>query len=314
MIPRLRTAQRRAFGIPHPLDFISMHSSLWLKTTVLAAVVLTSGCTYVKGIYGGKTAPATASPMATRVTTAIPFLPQPQRHYVADISAARAYVGTQRPAHQRMTIIDVRDATEYRLGHPEGARHMPYPRVYQACEAHPFGAAQAQIRSDDGSVCRYGVVKGSTVSSSAADLFNAAQAALPYKDVPIAVLCSTGACAAVAANLLARPESALGQAYAGKGYTEVYVIQEGFVGEPVVARDMATGRVASLDKKGDKLGVEMGKAKAYGVQPLAQDVNNDGKITEADYSGWRNFLGLPYVVSMHANLLSDAAQPYYDQP
>lgn len=291
-----------------------MHSSIWLKATVLAAVVLTSGCSYVKGIYGGKAASASASPIVTNTAVAIPFLPQPQRYYAADISAARAYVGTQRPAHQRMTIIDVRDASEYRLGHPEGARHMPYPRVYQACQAHPFGAAEAQIRSDDGSECRYGAVKGSVIASSAAELFKAAQTTLPYKDVPIAVLCRTGACAADAANLLARPESLLGSTYVGQGYSEVYVIQEGFVGEPLAARDAASGRIASLEKKGEKLGVEVGKSKAYGVQPLAQDANNDGKITQADYSGWRNFLGLPYVVSMHANLLSDVAQPYYGKP
>lgn len=291
-----------------------MHSSLWLKIAVVAVVVLTSGCSYVKGMYGGKTAPAATSPVATSAGPAMAFLPQPQRYYAADISAARAFIGSQRPAHQRMTIIDVRDASEYRLGHPEGARHLPFPRVYQACQAHPSGAAQGQIRSDDGSQCRYGTVQGSAVVSSPMDFFKAAQTVLPYKDVPIALLCRTWACAADAANLLARPEITLGSAYTGKGYTEVYVIQEGFVGEPLVARDAATGRVASLEKKAEKLGVEVGKRKAYGVQPLAQDVNNDGKITQADYSGWRNFLGLPYVVSMHPNLLSDVAQPYYEKP
>jgi rhodanese-related sulfurtransferase len=291
-----------------------MHCSLWLKATALTAVVLTSGCSYVKGFYGGKTPAASVSAVSQSASATTPFLPQTQRHYAADISAARAYVGTQRPLQQRMTIVDVRDASEYRLGHPEGARHMPYPRVYQACEAHPFGVEQAQIRSDDGSQCRYGVVPGSEVRSSAADFFAAAQAALPYKDVAIAVLCRTGACAMDAANLLARPEAVLGGSYAGKGYTEVYVIQEGFVGEPIPARQSQTGRVTSLDKKGEKLDVAVAKATVYAVQPLAQDVNNDGKITQADYSGWRNFLGLPYVVSMHANLLSDAAQVHYDQP
>lgn len=313
MIPILRAALRPAVGLS-PSLLIPMHFSFLRKATVLAALVLTSGCTYIQGIYGGKTASAKAGPLSTSVTPDVAFLPQPQRHYAADISAARAYIGTQRPAHQRMTIIDVRDASEYRLGHPEGARHIPYPRIYQACEAHPFGAQEAQLRSDDGSVCRYGVVAGSTIASSAADLLKATQAVLPYKDVPIAVLCSTGACARTAANVLARPEEALGKGFSGQGYTEVYVIQEGFVGEPMVARDSATGRVASLEKKGEKLDVAMGKAAAYGVQPLAQDVNNDGKITLADYSGWRNFLGLPYVVSMHANLISDMAQPYYDKP
>lgn len=291
-----------------------MHFSTFFKAAVLASMVVTSGCTYVKGLYGGKTAPAAKAVVATSAAPSIAFLPQPQRYYAADISAARAYVGTQLPVHQRMTIVDVRDATEYRAGHPEGARHLPYPRIYQACEAHPFGAEQAQTRTDDGSQCRYGVVAGSVVNVSAADFFSAAQAALPYQDAPIAVLCTTGACASTAANILARPEATLGASYAGKGYSEVYVIREGFVGEPMVARDAASGRIASLDKKGEKLSIEVGQRKAYAVQPLAHDVNNDGKITSADYSGWRNFLGLPYVVSMHPNLLSELAQPYYDKP
>lgn len=291
-----------------------MHSFTWRQATVLAAVVLTSGCSYVQGFYGSQTTATAPAPVATQASAAIAFLPQPERLYAADISAARAYVSSQRPVHQRMTIVDVRDATEYRLGHPESARHLPYPRMYQACEAHPFGAAQAQVRSDDGGECRYGAVPGSVVAVSALDFFQAVQAALPYNDLPVAVLCRTGACAAEAANLLAQPEKVLGAAYAGKGYREVYVIQEGFVGMPLVARDAVTGRVASSEKKGEKLSADSAKRQAYGMQPLAQDANNDGKITAADYGGWRNFLGLPYGVSMHQNLISETAQPYYELP
>ena len=52
----------------------------------------------------------------------------------------------------------------------------------------------------------------------------------------------------------------------------------------------------------------------YSATPVALDVNQDGKITQADWSGWRNFLGLPYVLSMQPNLLSEAAQNFYDKP
>jgi rhodanese-related sulfurtransferase len=280
-----------------------------LQLSALCAIVLTSGCTYVKGLYGGKTAPAKAVPTATA-----PVLYAPERHYTADISAARAYVGTQLPASQRMALIDVRDATEYRLGHPEGARHLPYPRIYQQCQPHPSGAPQAQIRSDDGSQCRYGVVPGSEVRQDAAAFWQAVQEALPYKDAPVAVLCRTGACAADVANLLARPDLLVDKGLAGKGYQTVYAIREGFVGEPMVAVEAASGKVLSTDKKGEKFTHPAGKQTFYSATPVALDVNQDGQITQADWSGWRNFLGLPYVLSMQPNLLNEAAQNYYDKP
>jgi hypothetical protein len=157
-------------------------------------------------------------------------------------------------------------------------------------------------------------VPGTEVRVSAADFWQAVQAVLPYKDAPVAVLCRTGACAAEAANVLARPDLLVDQRWAGQGYTEVYVIREGFVGEPLVAVDATSGRVLSTDKKGDKLKLDGVGGSFYGVVPVALDVNKDGKLTEADRGGWRNFLGLPYAVSMHPNLLSDAAQAYYDKP
>ena len=280
-----------------------------LRVSALAAIVLTSGCSYVKGLYGGKTPPASS---ARAVTPQILYTPE--RHYVADISAARAYVGTQLPASQRMHLLDVRDATEYRQGHPEGARHIPYPRIYQQCQPHPSGAPEAQIRSDDGGQCRYGSVPGSEVRMSAAAFWQAVQDVLPYKDAPVAVLCRTGACAADAANLMARPDLVLGASWAGKGYKEVYVIKEGFVGEPMAAIHAPSGKLLTTDKKPDSLKLEATGAALYGASLVPLDVNHDGKITQADWSGWRNFMGLPYVMSMPPNLLSDAAKDYYSRP
>ncbi|MDO4970279.1 MAG: rhodanese-like domain-containing protein, partial [Comamonadaceae bacterium] len=110
------------------------HSLKWTTLMgVLGAALLTSGCSYVKGFYGGKVQTQTA-------TTAATVLYAPERHYAADISAARAYVSAQLPASQRMALLDVRDATEYRMGHPEGAFHVPYPRIYRQCQPHPSGA------------------------------------------------------------------------------------------------------------------------------------------------------------------------------
>ena len=281
-----------------------------LALTALGALFLTSGCAYVQGWYGGeKTSQAVAAkPVATK--------PQPlwsaQRHYAGDISAARAYIGTQLPPSQRMALIDVRDASEYRMGHPEGARHMPYPRVYQQCQPHPSGAPEAQIRSDDGSQCRYGIVPGSEVRVTPAQWWQAVQDALPYKDAPVAVLCRTGACAVEVANLLAKPELVLGQAFAGMGYSAVYAVKEGFVGEPMPATVPLTGQVLSTEKKGNKFKAE--DQTFYATPTVAWDANGDGRINELDMGGWRNFLGLPYVMSMPRNLLSDAAQDYYALP
>ncbi|MCM8855776.1 MAG: rhodanese-like domain-containing protein [Candidatus Thiodiazotropha sp.] len=70
-----------------------------------------------------------------------------QRYYLEDISAAKAYLGMlgkhqdkDREKHEekkhdfdKLTIIDVSDATEYRMGHPKKAIHMPYPRIYREC-------------------------------------------------------------------------------------------------------------------------------------------------------------------------------------
>lgn len=291
--------------------------SLVCKLAALGAATVLSGCSYVpyvKDWYGDKATPTTGKTSAKTPTVAAPVVYAPQRHYAGDISAARAYVGTQLPPSQRMALIDVRDATEYRLGHPEGARHLPYPRIYQQCQPHPSGAPQAQIRSDDGGQCRYGSVPGSEVRSSAADFWQAVQAALPYKDAPVAVLCRTGACTVEVANLMARPDLLVDKALVGQGYQAVYVVQEGFVGVPMPATDAATGQVLSTDKKGEKFKPEGAPYTFYRATPVPVDVNQDGKITEADWSGWRNFMGLPYVLSMQPSLLSEAAQSYYDQP
>lgn len=213
-----------------------------------------------------------------------------------------------------MALIDVRDATEYRLGHPETARHLPYPRVYQSCQPHPFGAAEAPIRSDDGSQCLYGAQAEQEVRRSAAEFWQAAQAVLPYKDMPVAVLCRTRTCAVDAANVLARPDLLVEAGLKGKGYSEVYVVREGFVGEPLIATEASSGQVLSTQKKLEKLNSTAGVTTWYGATPVALDVNGDGKITAADWGGWRNFLGLPYTMSMSPNLLDEASKPYYDLP
>lgn len=279
------------------------------KCSALGVLLLISGCSYIQNFYSDM-----AQGHESVVAVSAPPVFAAQQHYAGDISASRVYVNSQLPVSQRMNVIDVRDASEYRAGHPEGARHLPYPRLYQQCQPHPFGAREAPIRSDDGGECRYGVVKGSEVKVQAADFWQAVQAALPYKDAPVAVLCRTRACAVDAANVMARPDLWVDKTLRQQGYTEVYVIYEGFVGDALPAVEVQTGRVISTEKKSQVLALTHGQQTLYGSNALAWDVNRDGKLSHADYGGWRNFLGLPYVVSMLPNLLSDAAQPYYERP
>src|SRR5574343_454006 len=76
-----------------------------------------------------------------------------ERHYAGDISATSTYLRSQRASADRLMIVDVRDATEYRRGHPVGARHIPYPRVFQECNANPKAPDDQVLRSEDGGSC-----------------------------------------------------------------------------------------------------------------------------------------------------------------
>ena len=55
-----------------------------LKFSALCAIVLTSGCSYVKGFYGGNDSEKKTTSMSSAVPSYVP-----QRHYAGDISAAR---------------------------------------------------------------------------------------------------------------------------------------------------------------------------------------------------------------------------------
>lgn len=297
--------------------------SVWGGVAAVVAAGLLGGCASVKNMYGelygsvmggGSVPAAQAGPSPVPAAVAVVSAQRwHQRWYVGDISAARAYASQQRPINQRMALIDVRDASEYRLGHPEGARHLPYPRVFQACLPHPSGAPQAPVRSEDGSQCRYGAVAQGAVPANAAQWWANVQAAFPYKDAPLAVLGRTGAHGAEVANVLARPESVLGKSFEGQGYQQVYNVWEGFVGQAMPAQDPHTGRVLTAQAKG--AAVQMAaQGQWFGVEPVALDVDGDGKATTTDFSGWRYFQGLPFVTSVLPSLRSEVAQPYYERP
>lgn len=250
-----------------------------------------------------------------------------ERHYAGDISAAKAYRLGVLPHHpsdhgehdqrhkrqERLTIVDVRDASEYRAGHPSGAVHMPYPRVYQSCKPNPAVPSDGKLRAEDGGSCLYGAVAGSTVSMSDEQLFLSIEARFPDKAERLALLCRTGSRSARAANILAKPEKYLGAAYAGRGYTQVHNIWEGFVGQPLAPIHVSSGRV--LGSSNDVTTVTLdGGATAFGFRASALDLNNDGTVSAQDYDGWRYHQALPYVTSMKPHLLNATAFPYYVQP
>ena len=62
-------------------------------------------------------------------------------HYHSQISPASAFVDTVAkrgswgsPSRQPV-ILDVRSTSEYKAGHPEHAINVPYPYIYQYCDA-----------------------------------------------------------------------------------------------------------------------------------------------------------------------------------
>jgi rhodanese-related sulfurtransferase len=235
-----------------------------------------------------------------------------ERHYAGDISAASAYLRSQRTGSDRLTIVDVRDATEYRLGHPAGARHIPYPRVFQECNPNPKAAGDQVLRSEDGGTCLHGTKKDSVVRMSDEELFKAFEAAYPDKNQPLALLCRTGSRSAKAGNVLSNPEKYLGAAYAGRGYRQVFNIWEGFVGMPLVPIHPDTRTVIGSEGKVVQITLENGK-QAVGFQPAYLDLNKDGKISNADMDGWRYHQGLPFDTALDKALASSKAAPFYEK-
>ena len=140
-------------------------------------------------------------------------------YYASEISAARAFVDTVvlqgrwgNPAEQPV-IIDVRSTSEYRAGHPDFAYNVPYPYIYQQCDANG--------RTADGACAK---AKVSEIAQDNADFVAYVQSLVRSKDTPIYTLCRTGVRSVAAANLLT-----------DAGFTNVHNIWEGFVGVNLMA-------------------------------------------------------------------------------
>ena len=230
-----------------------------------------------------------------------------ERYYASEMSAAQAFLdtvvkqGRWTDRSEKLVIIDVRDATEYSRGHPDGAYHVPYPRIYQTCTN--------DARSEDGGACLQG---GSTTASVPDDqFFLTVEAMFPDKSQRLALLCRTGSRSVRGGNILSAPEEFLGPEYAGRGYSRVFNIWQGFVGQPMapikgssVVGPTNTVTTVTLD----------GGATAFGFAPYQLDLNNDGLVNIEDNDGWRYHQGLPYSTRMLPKLLNDDAMPYYDLP
>ena len=152
-------------------------------------------------------------------------------YYHSEISAARAFVDTvvnrgdwTRPA-QHPVIIDVRSTPEYKAGHPENAVNVPFPYVYQQCNATG--------RTPDGA-CATGKV--AEIPHDPVAFADYVEARFPDKSTPIYTLCRTGHRSVLAANVLA-----------DRGYTNVRNIWEGFVGVNLMAPKLqADGTTKSM--------------------------------------------------------------------
>lgn len=243
-----------------------------------------------------------------------------QRYYAGEISAAKAYVDAvlqndtdgwrryRRP--KQLVILDVRTTGEYKAGHPDGAYHMPYPRVYRGCVD--------DLRTEDGE-CQNG--KTYDVTQAPADLFAMVEDLFPDKDQPLATLCRTGSRSVDAANVLSSPETFLGPEYEGRGYKNVYNIWQGFVGQPMAGVVSKSGAMLTVGPQQTPVSLVLSDGSAVaGFNAYGLDLDNDGLYPSDgdadDLDGWRYHQGLPYSTRLLKRYINQAADDmgYYDLP
>lgn len=184
--------------------------------------------------------------------------------YHSEISNTEAFVDTvvkrgkwtKRSLHP--VILDVRSTPEYKAGHPEHSYNVPYPYIYQYCDAtgrHPDGACKKST---------------STLPQNVDDFVDYVKKIVPNKDTPIYTMCRTGVRSVGAANRLTEA-----------GYTNVRNMWEGFVGvnlkAPFYVRDANGDPVVPAQTYDDTV-----------------DLNHDGVVNDLDKNGWLYHLALPY--------------------
>ena len=251
------------------------------------------------------------------------------RYYQGEIRAAQTYreavvrKGWWFNRSDRLIILDVRDASEYKSGHPPYAYHFPFPRIYQDCLNN--------ARSGDGGKCLDGRVNP-PIEQDPEDLFLMVEAKFPDKSQRFATVCRTGARSVKAANVLSKPEKFICDAnyagspgayeecveeYAGRGYTRVSNMWQGFVGQPKAGIKKQNGNryvVGGSQVLADVTLDVGGSAKGFIAYDM--DLNNDDQITSADSDGWAYHQGLPVSRRMHRKLMNEMvdAMGYYNLP
>ncbi|MCG8087623.1 MAG: rhodanese-like domain-containing protein [Candidatus Thiodiazotropha taylori] len=256
-----------------------------------------------------------------------------ERFYQQDISAAKAYLGMlgklkeqrdeedseKEDEDKKITIIDVRDATEYRMGHPKKAIHMPYPRIYRECVDN--------LRTEDGACASSTVYQ---VRQDPESLFLQIEEKIEDKQTPIATLCRTGFRSVLVANIISKPTTICDlkgytdseyddcvATYQDRGYANVSNIWQGFVGQPMAGIISSSGSryVVGDDQTLTDLTLADGSM-AKGFVAYDLDLNNDGAISSDDKDGWRYHQSLPYTTKMKRKLINAEADAmgYYDLP
>jgi rhodanese-related sulfurtransferase len=206
--------------------------------------------------------------------------------YKGEVSAAKAYMDgvvhhglfQTKKRSEWPVILDVRSLPEYKAGHPGRSYNVPYPYIYQYCDAQgrePDGACKKALVDDDG--------KRVEIKQEVSDFVSYVESIVPDKNTPIYTLCRTGSRSVGAANRLTEA-----------GYKNVYNIWEGFVGINLKAPQYG------VDENGNQVVVD-----------AAVDLNHDGKFTDQDKNGWIYFGGLPYSTRLLPNRIYKPYAAFY---
>lgn len=232
-----------------------------------------------------------------------------------DISAAKTYL--EAVLDGVLTIIDVRDVTEYTRGHPEGAYSAPFPRIYRDCTGN--------ARTDDGA-CAQG-----TDASEGQDpevFYDWVDNLFADKTQAIATLCRTGFRSVLAANILSDPKTYVCDAkysdnpsanadckdkYALAGFTNVRNIWQGFVGQPMAPIQIIDGTRFLVGSDAYKLPKKDDPDNRYRMVGQDLDLDNDGDVDADDKDGWRYHQGLPYSTERIEELLYTPYADCYDE-
>lgn len=177
-------------------------------------------------------------------------------YYHSEISPARAFADTVATRGKWGSPSQQPVILDVRSTPEYKAGHPEH--AYNAPYPYIYQYCDASGRTVDGA-CKKST---SQIAQNNDDFVNYVKSFVPNPNTPIYTLCRTGVRSVWAANILT-----------DAGYTNVRNIWEGFVGINLTApKVQADGGIL--------------------VKPV--DLNHDGKLTDEDKNGWRNYQALPY--------------------